>query len=291
MKRIVIGMTAHADSGKTTLSEALLYLSGEIRKQGRVDHGDAFLDTHSIERSRGITVFSKQAVIHGDDAVFTLLDTPGHTDFSAEAERALSVVDYAVLVISGTDGVQSHTETLWRLLSKYNKPVFIFVNKMDISQFDRDYILSDLRKHLSDKIADFSASDDDRNGELVRVEGDEAVGHFEGVTFAFRIHHYDGSFLDHGQHRLVVGQDAHSALRGRNGNGLRRTVPHGVVGGDDVHLHDRSGHHAPNSFCMSCHFFSRSSMPPMPENACSGTSSYTPSQMRVKASMVSSAGT
>lgn len=166
MKRIVIGMTAHADSGKTTLSEALLYLSGEIRKQGRVDHGDAFLDTHSIERSRGITVFSKQAVIHGDDAVFTLLDTPGHTDFSAEAERALSVVDYAVLVISGTDGVQSHTETLWRLLGKYNKPVFIFVNKMDISQFDRDYILSDLRKHLSDKIADFSVSDDDRNGEL-----------------------------------------------------------------------------------------------------------------------------
>ena len=168
MKRIVIGMTAHADSGKTTLSEALLYLSGEIRKQGRVDHGDAFLDTHSIERSRGITVFSKQAVIHGDDAVFTLLDTPGHTDFSAEAERALSVVDYAVLVISGTDGVQSHTETLWRLLGKYNKPVFIFVNKMDISQFDRDYILSDLRKHLSDKIADFSASDDDRNGELAQ---------------------------------------------------------------------------------------------------------------------------
>ena len=166
MKQIVIGMTAHADSGKTTLSEALLYLSGEIRKQGRVDHGDAFLDTHSIERSRGITVFSKQAVIHGDDAVFTLLDTPGHTDFSAEAERALSVVDYAVLVISGTDGVQSHTETLWRLLGKYNKPVFIFVNKMDISQFDRDYILSDLRKHLSDKIADFSVSDDDRNGEL-----------------------------------------------------------------------------------------------------------------------------
>lgn len=166
MKRIVIGMTAHADSGKTTLSEALLYLSGEIRKQGRVDHGDAFLDTHSIERSRGITVFSKQAVIHGDDAVFTLLDTPGHTDFSAEAERALSVVDYAVLVISGTDGVQSHTETLWRLLGKYNKPVFIFVNKMDISQFDRDYILSDLRKHLSDKIADFSASVNDRNGEL-----------------------------------------------------------------------------------------------------------------------------
>ena len=166
MKRIVIGMTAHADSGKTTLSEALLYLSGEIRKQGRVDHGDAFLDTHSIERSRGITVFSKQAVIHGDDAVFTLLDTPGHTDFSAEAERALSVVDYAVLVISGTDGVQSHTETLWRLLGKYNKPVFIFVNKMDISQFDRDYILSDLRKHLSDKIADFSVSVNDRNGEL-----------------------------------------------------------------------------------------------------------------------------
>ena len=166
MKRIVIGMTAHADSGKTTLSEALLYLSGEIRKQGRVDHGDAFLDTHSIERSRGITVFSKQAVIRRENALFTLLDTPGHTDFSAEAERALSAVDYAVLVISGTDGVQSHTETLWRLLKKYRIPVFIFVNKMDISQFDREYILSDLKKHLSESITNFSAADDVRNGEL-----------------------------------------------------------------------------------------------------------------------------
>ena len=130
-----------------------------------------------------------------------------------------------------------------------------------------------------------------RNGELVRIEGDETVGHFEGATAAIRIHHNDGSFLDYGQYRLVVGQDAHSAFRSRNGDGLRRTVPHRVVGGDDVHLHCQSGHHAPYSFCMSCHFFSRSSMPPIPENACSGTSSYTPSQIRVKASMVSSAGT
>ena len=115
MKRLVIGMTAHVDSGKTTLSEAMLYTAGEIRKLGRVDHGDAFLDTNPLERSRGITIFSKQAVLKYGGNEYTLLDTPGHVDFSAETERAMRVLDYAVLVISGTDGVQSHTETLWQI--------------------------------------------------------------------------------------------------------------------------------------------------------------------------------
>lgn len=157
MKRIVVGMTAHVDSGKTTLSEALLYLGGELRRAGRVDKGDAFLDTHYIERSRGITVFAKQAVLHRESGIYTLLDTPGHTDFSAETERALSVLDCAVLVISGTDGIQSHTLTLWRLLERYRIPVFIFVNKMDISNIGREYLLASLKARLSANITDFTA--------------------------------------------------------------------------------------------------------------------------------------
>ena len=130
MKRLVIGILAHVDSGKTTLSEALLYRAGALRKLGRVDHRDAFLDTDELERARGITIFSKQAVLSLPGAELTLLDTPGHVDFSAEAERTLQVLDCAVLVVSGTDGVQSHTETLWRLLERYGVPVFIFVNKI-----------------------------------------------------------------------------------------------------------------------------------------------------------------
>ena len=129
MNRVVIGILAHVDSGKTTLSEGMLYSAGEIRKIGRVDHGDAFLDSHEIERDKGITIFSKQAVMRFRDTEFTLLDTPGHVDFSTEMERTLSVLDYAILVISGTDGIQNHTETLWRLLARYNVPTFIFVNK------------------------------------------------------------------------------------------------------------------------------------------------------------------
>ena len=130
MKKIAVGILAHVDSGKTTLSEALMYTSGNITRLGRVDHRDSFLDTFSLERDRGITIFSKQAVMKYKDTEFTLLDTPGHIDFSAEAERTLQVLDYAVLVISGTNGVQSHTVTLWRLLKRYNVPCFIFVNKM-----------------------------------------------------------------------------------------------------------------------------------------------------------------
>lgn len=156
MKKITLGILAHVDSGKTTLSESLLYLTGEVRNPGRVDHKNAFLDTFNLERERGITIFSKQAVMHAENSVITLLDTPGHVDFSAEAERVLSVLDYAVLVISATDGVQSHTETLWSLLKRYSVPVFIFVNKMDIAQKDAKELMSELKQKLSDNCIDFS---------------------------------------------------------------------------------------------------------------------------------------
>lgn len=159
MKRLVIGMTAHVDSGKTTLSEAMLYRAGELRRLGRVDKGDAFLDTHSIERSRGITVFSKQAVMRYGESEYTILDTPGHADFSSETERALRVLDYAILVISGTDGVQSHTETLWRLLARYKIPAFIFVNKMDISAYDQSVLMGGLSSRLSAGCVNFSGTD------------------------------------------------------------------------------------------------------------------------------------
>ena len=133
VKNTVIGILAHVDSGKTTLSEALLYCSGAIGRLGRVDHRDSFLDTYALERDRGITIFSKQALLCRGDCTYYLLDTPGHVDFSAETERTLQVLDYAILVISGTDGVQSHTDTLWRLLRKYRVPCFLFVNKMDLA--------------------------------------------------------------------------------------------------------------------------------------------------------------
>lgn len=156
MKRLAIGILAHVDSGKTTLSEGLLYSAGKLRKLGRVDHGDAFLDNNSIERDRGITIFSKQALLNVNNTVFTLLDTPGHIDFSTEMERTLQVLDYAILVISGTDGVQNHTQTLWKLLIRYNIPTFIFVNKMDISEYEHEEIMSELCDRLSDGCVDFS---------------------------------------------------------------------------------------------------------------------------------------
>jgi len=155
MKKIVVGILAHVDSGKTTLSEALLYQSGNISKLGRVDHRDSFLDTFSLERDRGITIFSKQAVLKYNDTEFTLLDTPGHVDFSAETERTLQVLDYAVLVISATDGIQSHTQTLWKLLSKYNVPCFIFINKMDLSGADKEQVITELKTKFSDGCVDF----------------------------------------------------------------------------------------------------------------------------------------
>lgn len=148
MKRLTIGIVAHVDSGKTTLSEALLYRAGALRRLGRVDHRDAFLDTHAMERARGITIFSKQAVLQLPDTELTLLDTPGHADLCAETERTLSVLDCAVLVVSGASGVQTHTETLWRLLARYRVPVFIFVNKMDLPGADRAALMTMLRSRL-----------------------------------------------------------------------------------------------------------------------------------------------
>lgn len=153
---MVIGILAHVDAGKTTLSEAVLYFSGAIRRMGRVDNGDAFLDNYELERSRGITIFSKQAVFMLGNEEATLLDTPGHADFSAEMERTLQVLDYAVLVISGADGVQGHTLTLWRLLKKYGIPVFLFVNKMDQKGTDREALIEELRKKLSGECIDFT---------------------------------------------------------------------------------------------------------------------------------------
>ena len=129
--KLTIGVLAHVDAGKTTLAEGILYLTGSIRKMGRVDHRDAFLDTNEMERARGITIFSKQACFSLKDKEVTLLDTPGHVDFSPEMERTLQVLDYAVLIISGADGVQGHVLTLWRLLQRYRIPVFLFINKMD----------------------------------------------------------------------------------------------------------------------------------------------------------------
>ena len=154
-----VGLLAHVDAGKTTLSEALLYCSGVRRTLGRVDHGDAFLDTHALERARGITIFSKQALCATENRAITLVDTPGHADFSAEAERALSILDCAILVISGSDGVQAHTLTLWRLLEQYKVPVILFINKMDLPDTDQEKLLRQLQEKLSPRCADFSDAD------------------------------------------------------------------------------------------------------------------------------------
>lgn len=161
MKKAVIGILAHVDSGKTTLSEAMMYVSGNIRRLGRVDHKDSFLDNFRLERERGITIFSKQAVLSYENTGFTLLDTPGHVDFSAETERTLQVLDCAILVVSGTDGVQSHTATLWKLLRKYQIPCFIFVNKMDMQGASKERILIELKNKLSENCVDFSAESSD----------------------------------------------------------------------------------------------------------------------------------
>ena len=159
MKRIALGILAHVDAGKTTLSEGLLYASGNLSHLGRVDRRDAFLDTHSLERERGITIFSKQAILEFGESIFTLIDTPGHVDFSCEAERALSVQDYAILVVSAPDGVTAHTKTLWHLLSARGIPTFIFVNKMDISDRRRGQIMEELSTILSNRCVDFTYED------------------------------------------------------------------------------------------------------------------------------------
>ena len=157
-KKLTIGILAHVDAGKTTLSEALLYLSGKIRTLGRVDHGNTYLDTHAVERERGITVFSKQARFSTEACDFILLDTPGHVDFSAEAERVLTLLDYAALVISGTDGVQNHTRTLWQLLEHYNVPTLLFINKTDIAIKQKSELADDLAV-LSSRVIPFYDTD------------------------------------------------------------------------------------------------------------------------------------
>lgn len=161
MRKVVVGIIAHVDAGKTTLAEALLYKSGKIRKLGRVDNGDTALDTHTLERERGITIFAGQSVFNIGDLEINLLDTPGHVDFSAETERMLKILDYAILVISGTDGVQAHTRTLWKLLCAYNIPTFIFVTKMDYARLSKEEILADLKGLCSDNCIDFSNDNSD----------------------------------------------------------------------------------------------------------------------------------
>ena len=161
IKQLVVGILAHVDAGKTTLAESILYKSGSIRKPGRVDHGDAFLDTFALERSRGITIFSKQARFALKNLDVTLLDTPGHVDFSAEMERTLQVLDYAILVISGADGVQGHVKTLWRLLKQYHIPVFLFINKMDQNGTDRQKLLEELGQKLDERCVDFCVTGDE----------------------------------------------------------------------------------------------------------------------------------
>ncbi|MBT9683633.1 TetM/TetW/TetO/TetS family tetracycline resistance ribosomal protection protein [Pseudoflavonifractor sp. MCC625] len=167
MKKLVVGILAHVDAGKTTLSEGMLYVSGAVRKLGRVDHQNAFLDTDALERQRGITIFSKQAVFTLPTVEVTLLDTPGHVDFSSEMERTLQVLDCAILVISGTDGVQGHTQTLWKLLERYHIPTLLFVNKMDLDGADRAGCLAQLRERLHDGCVDFTQ---EREGETLQEQ-------------------------------------------------------------------------------------------------------------------------
>ncbi len=178
MKKIVIGILAHVDAGKTTLSEAILYHSGSIRKMGRVDKQDAFLDNYELERERGITIFSKQAELKMKDLEITLLDTPGHVDFSAEMERTLQVLDYAILVINGADGVQGHTQTLWRLLKRYEIPVFLFINKMDQPGTKKEALLSELQEKLSESCIDFSQGTSESFYDEVAMCTEEAMEQF-----------------------------------------------------------------------------------------------------------------
>lgn len=174
-RRVVIGITAHVDAGKTTLAEAMLYRTGQLRKLGRVDHGSAAMDSHLLERERGITIFLSQAELPLGDMEVTLLDTPGHVDFSAEMERTLSVLDYAILVISGVDGVQAHTRTLWRLLELYRVPTFLFVTKMDFGRRDRDGLMESLRHELGEGCVDFTLAARDRRMEQLATCREDAL--------------------------------------------------------------------------------------------------------------------
>ena len=191
-KHAVLGVLAHVDAGKTTLCEALLYLSGKLKKLGRVDHRDSFLDTHSLERERGITIFSKQALLPLGERELTLLDTPGHVDFSAEMERTLQVLDAALLVISGTDGVQAHTETLWRLLRRYRVPCFVFVTKMDLPGCDREALMRELGSRLSESCIDFTHPAADQEERLAMCSEETMEKYLETGT------------LDDGDIRLMI---------------------------------------------------------------------------------------
>lgn len=195
MQRLTLGILAHVDAGKTTLSEAMLYRSGTIRKPGRVDNKDAFLDNYEVERARGITVFSKQAVIDYRDLQITLLDTPGHVDFSTEMERTLQVLDAAVLVISGADGVQGHTRTLWQLLERYGIPVFLFVNKMDQQGTDRKALMEELCGKLDSGCVDFSGKRDQDFFESLALCAEELLGSF-----------LNKGFIEEGQTRAAIAQ-------------------------------------------------------------------------------------
>lgn len=175
MKRLAAGILAHVDSGKTTLSEGILYCSGDIRKLGRVDHKNSFLDTYSLEKERGITIFSKQAVVHLKNTEITLIDTPGHIDFSAEMERTLQILDYAILVINASDGVQNHTRTLWKLLERYDIPVFLFINKMDLPGIVKENLLTELKIKLSDGCCDFSNINTDEFYEEIALHDEEMM--------------------------------------------------------------------------------------------------------------------
>ena len=174
-RRVVIGITAHVDAGKTTLAEAMLYRTGRLRKLGRVDHGSAAMDSHLLERERGITIFSSQAELPIGNLEVTLLDTPGHVDFSAEMERTLSVLDYAILVISGADGVQAHTRTLWRMLELYRIPTFLFVTKMDFGRCDRGQMMEHLRHELGEGCVDFTPADRERRMEQLATCREDAL--------------------------------------------------------------------------------------------------------------------
>ncbi|MDY6016931.1 MAG: GTP-binding protein, partial [Oscillospiraceae bacterium] len=174
----VIGILAHVDAGKTTLTESILYKTGAIRHFGRVDKKDSWFDSHELERSRGITIFSKQNPFSLGEKRFTLVDTPGHTDFSAEMERTLGVLDYAVLVIDGMGGVRSHTETIWRLLGEYKVPPFIFINKMDRAEDGKEKLLGELKNCFGDGFVDFSCGDEKRILEEVSMLSEDLLGEY-----------------------------------------------------------------------------------------------------------------
>ncbi|MCL2068670.1 MAG: NYN domain-containing protein [Oscillospiraceae bacterium] len=175
---LTVGLLAHVDAGKTTLSEAMLFTGGSIRRMGRVDHQSTFLDTHGLERKRGVTIFSKQAVLELEGITITLLDTPGHVDFSSETQRVLQVLDYAILIISGTDGVQSRTTALWQLLEQYNIPVFIFINKMDLPHTNPGEILAQLKSRLHESCISFSGNPGKNRDEEIALCGETALSYF-----------------------------------------------------------------------------------------------------------------